>query len=76
MWLPFANQAVIVLVIGYNLLKGDTDVSDGILAFVVGLIFVALLGFLWVSEQRTVASMKADQENGGAPPSRPNGPPA
>lgn len=68
LWLPFAGQAIVVLVVGYNMLKGDTDFGDGILAFAVSLIFVVLLGFLWVTEQRTLARMQMDGEEG-----RPNG---
>lgn len=65
LWLPFAAQAAVVLVIGYNMLLGDTDFGDGVLAFVVSLIFVTLLAFLWVTEQRTVARLKSEQDLGG-----------
>jgi hypothetical protein len=61
-WLPFAAQSAVVLVVGYNMLKGDTEVGDGLLAFAVSLIFVALLGFLWVTEQRTIARLQMEQE--------------
>ena len=66
LWLPFGAQAAFVLVSGYNMLQGDTAVGDAILAFAVSLIFVALLSFLWVTEQRTVARLKADIEFGDA----------
>ncbi|HXH22917.1 MAG TPA: hypothetical protein VNN10_12895 [Dehalococcoidia bacterium] len=62
LWLPFAAQGAVVLVIGYNMLEGDTEFGDGILAFAVGLIFVVLLAFLWVSEQRTIARLKSEAE--------------
>jgi hypothetical protein len=62
LWLPFGQQGVVVLVIAYNMLKGDTDFADGMLAFTVGLIFVVLLAFLWVTEQRTLARIKAEEE--------------
>jgi hypothetical protein len=62
MWLPFVAQAVSVLVIGYNMLEGDTAVGDGILAFTVSVIFVALLGYLWVADQRTLARMRLEAE--------------
>ena len=61
-WLPFAAQAVVVLVVGYNMLKGDTEVGDGLLAFAVSIIFVALLGFLWITEQRTMARAQMEDE--------------
>lgn len=62
LWLPFAAQGTVVLVVGYNMLKGDTDFGDGILAFAVSLIFVVLLAFLWVTEQRTVARLQAEAQ--------------
>ncbi len=77
LWLPFAAQAGVVLVIGYNMVLGQTEVGDGALAFAVSLIFSALLAFLWVTEQRTLARMKADAEMEGPsqPPDRlPPGP--
>ena len=67
LWLPFAAQGAVVLVIGYNMLEGDTDVGDGLLAFAVSLIFVLMLGFLWVAEQRTVAQLKSEAESARPP---------
>lgn len=72
LWLPFAAQAVVVLVIGYNMLEGDTDVGDGILAFTVSLIFVVLLGFLWITDQRTLARLKMEAESTGDLPKPPS----
>jgi hypothetical protein len=68
LWLPFASQAVVALVVGYNMLEGDTSLGNGILAFAVSLIFVTLLGFLWVTEQRTTArlQLEAQQKQQGA----------
>ena len=62
LWLPIAAQASVVLVIGYNMLKGDTRFGDGILAFAVSLIFVALLGFLWITERRTAARLQMEDQ--------------
>jgi hypothetical protein len=58
-------QAGVVLVVGYNMLVGETEVGDGLLAFAVSLIFSAVLAFLWITEQRTVARLKAEAEIGG-----------
>jgi hypothetical protein len=74
-WLPCASQAAVVLVVGYNMLKGDTDIQDGILTFAVSLIFVALLAFVWISERRMTALMQMEQQpgdSGGRPPARPD----
>jgi hypothetical protein len=62
LWLPFAGQGVVALTIGYAILTGDTDFGDGILAVAVGAIFTALLGFVWISEQRTVAQRQFEAE--------------
>ncbi len=57
-WLPFAAQAAVVLVVGYDIVSGETAFGDGILPVAVGLIFIALLSFLWVTEQRSKARAK------------------
>jgi hypothetical protein len=62
LWLPFGQQAAVALVVAYSMLKGDTDFGDGMLAFTVSLIFVVLLAFLWVTEQRTLARLKSEEE--------------
>jgi len=62
-WLPYAGQLGFTVVVGYNLLTGDTSFGDGILAFAVGLIFVVLLGFLWVTDQRTQARLKMEAQD-------------
>ena len=73
-WLPFAAQLATVLTVGYSILIGDTDFSDGILAVAVGAIFVALLSFVWVTERRTVARNRLAevQEQQGAAVSNPS----
>src|SRR3990172_4782519 len=58
LWLPFAGQLALALTVGYSILAGETRFGDGILAFAVGAIFVVLLGFVWMSEQRAVARAK------------------
>jgi hypothetical protein len=55
LWLPFAAQLATTLAVGYSILTGETDFGDGVLAAAVSGIFVALLSFVWISEQRTVA---------------------
>ena len=65
LWLPFAAQLAIVLAVGYNILTGETDFSDGILAVAVGGIFVVLLAFVWVFEQRSLATSKLTGEQPG-----------
>ena len=70
LWLPFGAQLAVALTVGYSILNGETDFGDGILAFAVSAIFVALLAFVWVSEQRTVANAKyeASQAERSLPP--------
>jgi hypothetical protein len=62
LWLPFAGQLAVVLVVGYAMVIGDTRFSDGILAVAVGLIFVSLFGFLWITQQRTIARLKMEAD--------------
>lgn len=74
MWLPFSAQAAVMLVIGYNMLEGDTSFGDGILGFGFSLVFVSLLSFVWVTEQRTLAHMQMEAKAAGAasvPPALP-----
>ena len=61
-WLPFAAQLAVVLAVGYSILAGDTDFGDGILAVAIGGIFIVLLGFFWITEQRTAARLKMEEE--------------
>lgn len=58
LWLPFAAQVAVVLAVGYSILTGATDFEDGILAVAVSAILAGLLGFVWVTEQRTLARRK------------------
>lgn len=59
-WLPFAAQLAVAVVVGYSIVAGETEFGDGILAMAVGAIFVGLLGFVWISEQRSVARSKME----------------
>jgi hypothetical protein len=61
-WLPYAGQVGATVVVAYNLLSGDTKVSDGILALAIGVIFVVLLSFLWITEQRTLARLQMEAQ--------------
>ena len=63
-WLPFAAQLAVSLTVGYAIVVGDTDFGDGILACSVSAIFAALLGFVWVSEQRMGAGDKLEYAEG------------
>jgi hypothetical protein len=69
LWLPFAAQLATLLAVGYSILTGETDFSDGVLAAAVSGIFVALLAFVWISETRTVARTRfeASQDEDSAP---------
>jgi hypothetical protein len=63
LWLPFAGQLAVVLVVGYAMVIGDTSFSNGILPVAVGLIFVSLFGFLWITQQRTIARLKMEADS-------------
>jgi hypothetical protein len=69
MWLPFVSQLAVALVVSYSMLAGDTDFEDGALAAAAGYIFATLLGFVWVSEARSVARQRfeAPQRAGSEP---------
>jgi hypothetical protein len=54
-WLPFAGQSAVFFSVGYSILSGATDFGDGILPVAVSGIFLVLLGFIWISEQRAIA---------------------
>ena len=58
LWLPFFAQAAVVLAVGYNILVGDTDFSDGVLAVAISGMLAVSLGFVWVSQQRSAAGDK------------------
>jgi hypothetical protein len=65
-WLPFLGQVVVFFSVGYSILAGSTEFGDGILPVAVSGIFVGLLGFIWISEQRAIAHERmaaADEED-------------
>ena len=62
-WLPFASQLAVFFAVGYNILIGDTEFGDGMVAVTVSAIFLGLLGFVWISEQRTLARMRLEEED-------------
>lgn len=66
-WLPFASQLAAFFAVGYNILIGDTEFGDGMVAVTVSAIFIGLLGFVWVSEQRTLARIRLDEEDEDLP---------
>jgi hypothetical protein len=57
-WLPIAGQTAMALAVAYNIISGDTSVSDGALSTVICLLFAGLLTFVWITEQRTIARDK------------------
>jgi hypothetical protein len=72
LWLPIAGQAALALAVAYNIISGDTSFSDGALSTVISLLFAGLLGFVWITEQRTIARAKmlsdTDAISRGLPP--------
>ena len=62
LWLPFASQLAVFFAVGYSILIGDTEFGDGMVAVTVSGIFVGLWGFVWISEQRTLARRRLDEE--------------
>jgi hypothetical protein len=62
-WLPFAAQLVFAIAVAYAIVAGDTDFGDGILVVAVSAIFAGALGFVWITEQRTVAISKLDDDS-------------
>jgi hypothetical protein len=72
LWLPIAGQVALALTVAYNIISGDTSFSDGALSSVISLIFAGLLGFVWITEQRTIARDKmladTDAMSRGLPP--------
>jgi hypothetical protein len=67
LWLPLAGQLAVAITVGYSILTGETDFEDGMLPVVVGGIFVALLAFVWISEQRSLAQQKLLDEGSDLP---------
>ena len=60
LWLPFAGQLIVLVSVGYGIVAGDTKFGDGALAVAVSAIFVGLLAFIWIIEQRALARAKLD----------------
>ncbi len=54
-WLPFAAQAAVAVTVAYGIMAGDTDLGDGILACSISAILAGLLGYVWITEQRSLA---------------------
>jgi hypothetical protein len=59
-WLPFGGQLAVFFAVGYSMLSGTIGVSDGILPVAVSAIFLGLLAFIWITEQRAVAKAKLE----------------
>ena len=62
LWLPFAAQLALSLTIAYNILSGETSFGDGILASAISAIFAGCLGFVWITEQRSMARAKLEAQ--------------
>lgn len=78
-WVPFAGQAVVFLGVGYNILSGVTEFSDGILPVAVSGIFLGLLAFIWITAQRAMAKAKYEADEAleeELPPEAPSSPAA
>jgi hypothetical protein len=46
-WVPFAAQLAVLVPMLWDLLFGTRDIDDGVLMFVVSLIFLVLLVYVW-----------------------------
>jgi hypothetical protein len=62
-WLPFGGQLAVFFAVGYSILSGSIGVGDGILPVAVSAIFLGLLSFIWITEQRAVAKAKLEGED-------------
>jgi hypothetical protein len=62
LWLPVASQLAVFFAVGYSILIGDTEFGDGVIAVSVSGIFIGLLGFVWITEQRTLAHLRLEEE--------------
>ena len=62
-WLPFAGQLAVFFAVGYGILTGATDFGDGILPVAVAAIFMGLLGFIWITEQRGLARAQIEEDD-------------
>jgi hypothetical protein len=61
-WLPFGGQLAVCLAVGYSVLDGTIGLSDGILPIAVSAIFLGMLAFIWITEERAVAKAKLEAE--------------
>ena len=68
-WLPFGGQLAVFFAVGYSMLAGSIGFSDGILPVAVSAIFLGLLSFIWITEQRAVAKAKLEAEDARLAPS-------
>jgi hypothetical protein len=66
-WLPFGGQLAVFFAVGYSILSGTIGVSDGVLPVAVSSIFMGLLAFIWITEQRAVAKAKLEAEESSLP---------
>jgi hypothetical protein len=62
LWLPFASQLAVFFAVGYSILNGDIEFGDGVIAIAVSAIFIGLMGFVWLTEQRTLARIRLEEE--------------
>ena len=62
-WLPFFGQVAVVGTVGYSILSNDTNFSDGILAVAVSLILGGLFGFVWITQQRSIARAQLEDDD-------------
>lgn len=62
LWLPFASQLAVFFAVGYGILVGQTEFGDGVIAISVSGIFIGLMGFVWITEQRTLARIRFEEE--------------
>jgi hypothetical protein len=74
-WLPFASQLAVFFAVGYSILIGDTEFGDGMVAVTVSAIFLGLLSFVWISEQRTLARIRLQEDEDDLPWLRQNAAP-
>jgi hypothetical protein len=62
-WLPFLGQAAVFFSVGYSIVSGAIDFGDAILPVAVSGIFLGLLGFVWITEQRAIAHERMSDDS-------------
>jgi hypothetical protein len=72
-WLPLAAQVTVALTTAWSVLAGDTSFSDGVLTCVVSGFCGALLAYVWIAEQRMVATGKLSSDDSDVEADRPAG---